>query len=70
MQTLNEMTTVHNTAAVGDIKTYMTGVGQTARAAAIEMAKSGAGARNAALLAAADALLAASDAIEIGRAHV
>ena len=69
MQTLNEMTTGHSTAAVGDIKTYMTGVGQAARAAAIEMAKSGTGARNAALLAAADALLAASDAIVAANAR-
>ncbi len=65
----NEVTTMHNTAAVGDIKTYMTGVGQVARAAALEMAKSGTGARNAALLAAADALLAASDAIVAANAR-
>jgi glutamate-5-semialdehyde dehydrogenase len=49
--------------AAADIKSYMQGVGEAARAAARAMARAGTGAKNAALVAAAEALIGARDQI-------
>ena len=52
-----------SSAATTGIKSYMQGLGEAARAAAREMARAGTGAKNAALVAAADALLGARNQI-------